>query len=178
MYSLPKNSKLEAVSALHSTVDVLQLQQTMAKSIASIVGVPFEIIGGGYSNKDGGKKSLENSRVFSTNMNTLCSHLQNLLSDVYEASFPKSKISLQFQLTSSPRIEVNNIAVSFVIDPDLHALYVCLVYYSMTVNVYVHRDLSGFDATCREWSTDDTKRIYNEQHDTRTRLQTRWGASE
>ena len=46
VYSLPKNSKLESVSALNSGVDVQQLQNVMAKSIASIMGVPFEIIGG------------------------------------------------------------------------------------------------------------------------------------
>jgi hypothetical protein len=69
-------------------------------------------VAGGYSDKQSGKKSLENGRVFVTNMSTMCTHLQNLLQEVYEASFPKSQNSLVFRLRASPRLEVNTIEVS------------------------------------------------------------------
>lgn len=150
MYSLPKNSKLEAVSALQSGVDIVQLQQHMAKSIASILGVPFEIIGGvvpkpllyfqtekpqilmhvtvagGYTATEGNKKSLENGRVFISNMGNLCTHLQHLLEQVYQASFPNSKLPLTFRLRASPRMEINTIEV-FSLGPE--TLSSALVYY-------------------------------------------------
>jgi hypothetical protein len=109
VYSMPKNSKLESTPQLVSTVDIAALQSSTARNIASIMGVPFEIIGGGYSDKQGGKKSLENSRVFITNMTSLCNHLQQLLQDVYEASFSDSRASVSFRLRASPRLEVSSI---------------------------------------------------------------------
>jgi hypothetical protein len=109
IYSMPKNSKLENVAPLHSDINIDILQASTARNIACILGVPFEIIGGGYSEKQGGKKSLENSRVFVTNMTSICTHLQNLLLDVYTASFPGSKMPLSFRLQASPRLEVTNI---------------------------------------------------------------------
>jgi hypothetical protein len=110
VYSLPKNSKLESVPTLHSNVDISILQNRVSHNISSLLGVPFEIIGGGYSDVQGNKKSLENSRMFIANMTNMCSHLQTLLADVYEASFPGSKIPVSFRLRASPRLEVNNIS--------------------------------------------------------------------
>jgi hypothetical protein len=109
VYSMPKNSKLETTPHLTSDIDIAMLQGHTARNIASIMGVPFEIVGGGYSDKQGGKKSLENSRIFITNMTSLCNHLQNLLADVYAATFPAAKIPIVFRLRASPRLEVTTI---------------------------------------------------------------------
>jgi hypothetical protein len=79
VYSMPKNSKLESVTKLESMVDVDSLRSNTARNIASIMGVPFEIIGGGYNAGDSSKKSFENSRIFITNMSTMCVHLQHIL---------------------------------------------------------------------------------------------------
>lgn len=68
VYTLPKNSKLESVPHLDSIQDTSQMEVKLAKDIASICGIPYEIIGGGYGDKQGAKKSLENSRIFTTNM--------------------------------------------------------------------------------------------------------------
>jgi hypothetical protein len=108
-YSLPKNSKLESVPHLQSNVDLSVLTQNTARNIASVMGVPFEIIGGGYSDKQGGKKSLENSRVFITNMTALCSHLERLLHEVYMTCFPAAKLDVTFKLRASPRLEITTI---------------------------------------------------------------------
>jgi hypothetical protein len=112
VYSLPKNSKLESVGTLQSTLDASELQSHCAKNIASLLGVPFEIVGGGYSTKESGKRSLENSRVFITNMTVLCRHLQFLLGDIYKASFSDSTSIPQFIVQASPRLEVNTIEVT------------------------------------------------------------------
>jgi hypothetical protein len=74
-----------------------------------VLGVPFEIVGGGYSDKQGNSKSQENSRIFVTNMSSVCSHLQNLLQEVYLHSFPRSKIPVTFRLRASPRLEISTI---------------------------------------------------------------------
>lgn len=53
IYTLPKNSKLENAPKLECLQDVKELQTKMAKDIACIMGIPYEIIGGGYSDKEG-----------------------------------------------------------------------------------------------------------------------------
>jgi hypothetical protein len=109
VYSMPKNSKLETVAPLQSNMDISTMQFNTARNIASILGVPFEIVGGGYSSKQGGNKSLENNRIFIANMTSMCTHLQFLLQDVYSASFPQSKTPVSFRLRASPRLEVTTI---------------------------------------------------------------------
>jgi hypothetical protein len=99
------------VSALQSGVDVAQLQQIMEKTVASVMGIPCEIIGGGYAQTSGKKVALENNRIFFTNMNTICFHLQNLLQEVYATCFADSKMSISFRLKPSPRLEVSSIEV-------------------------------------------------------------------
>lgn len=47
VYTLPKNTKLEPVQALVSSVDTDGLQLKLAKDITSIMGIPFELVGGG-----------------------------------------------------------------------------------------------------------------------------------
>lgn len=59
----------------------------MAKDITSIMGIPYELVGGGYSDKEGKKKSMENTRIFTTNMMNLCKHLECLMADVYVATY-------------------------------------------------------------------------------------------
>ena len=94
-------------------MDVGEMQHNVTSAIASLMGIPFEIIGGGYSAKEGGKKSLENSRVFVANMQNVCRHIENLLFDVYSRTFPDFKKEISFRLKSSPRIEISNVQVSY-----------------------------------------------------------------
>jgi hypothetical protein len=63
----------------------------MAKDIACIMGIPYEIIGGGYSDKEGKKKSMENTRIFTTNMMSVCSHLVSLNPENYILSLTSKK---------------------------------------------------------------------------------------
>jgi hypothetical protein len=55
---------------------------------------------------------MENNRVFVTTMSAMCTHLQNLIQDVYTASFPNLKHNILFSLKSSPRLEITTIEVS------------------------------------------------------------------
>uniref|UniRef100_A0A6T8KLY8 Uncharacterized protein n=2 Tax=Hemiselmis andersenii TaxID=464988 RepID=A0A6T8KLY8_HEMAN len=109
VYTLPKNSKLENVPHLESIQDTDKMETKLAKDIASIMGIPYEIIGGGYGDKQGKKKSLENSRIFTTNMVNICRHLEHLLKDVYTASYGSMQHEVKFTLRATPRIEINNV---------------------------------------------------------------------
>jgi hypothetical protein len=49
------------------------VQIKMAKDISSLVGVPFEMIHGGYSNDSSGKsRAMHNTKIFITNMMSIC----------------------------------------------------------------------------------------------------------
>ena len=109
VYTLPKNSKLENIQHLESIQNIEEMQQKFAKDISSIMGVPFEIIGGGYSAKQANNKAMENGRVFTTNMVNICRHLQNLLKDVYIASYGGESEEVVFTLRPTPRIEINTV---------------------------------------------------------------------
>lgn len=99
----------QAVQKLDSIQDTDHMEIKMAKDISSIMGIPFELIGGGYTDRQGGKKALENNRVFTTNMMTICKHLQNLLSDIYRAIYGGEVDDVIFTLRATPRIEVGSV---------------------------------------------------------------------
>ena len=109
IYTLPKNSKLESFGGLTSIQEIEPMQQRLSKDISQIMGIPWELIGGGYSVKAGEKKALENGRVFVTSMMAICKHLQALLTDVYLASFGGDVDDIQFILRPTPRIEVGTV---------------------------------------------------------------------
>lgn len=49
VYTLPKNTKLESVQHLDSIQDTDAMQAAIAKAIANVMGIPYEVIAGGYS---------------------------------------------------------------------------------------------------------------------------------
>jgi hypothetical protein len=135
IYTLPKNSKLEPVQRLEISQDIKTMQVTpifpasrgfsvgnrvkrmcaqikLAKDITSIMGIPYELVGGGYSDKEGRKKSMENTRIFTTNMMNLCKHLEFLLRDVYVATYGGRPKDVRFTLRPTPRIEIGSVEVS------------------------------------------------------------------
>lgn len=109
VYTMPKNSKLEAVPKLDLIQDVSSIQSKFAKDATSLLGVPFEIIGGGYHLKEGAKKSLENTRIFTTNMMGICKHLQDLILDVFVATYGDQPEDVRVTVSPTPRIEVGTV---------------------------------------------------------------------
>lgn len=109
VYTLPKNSKLEDVSSLTMIQDTKEMQVKLAKDITSIMGIPYELVGGGYSDKEGKKKSMENTRIFTTNMMNICKHLESLLADVYVATYGDDRSGVKFILRPTPRIEIGSV---------------------------------------------------------------------
>lgn len=110
VYTLPKNTSLENVPRLEVTDDVGFLQQRLAKSVSSVMGIPYEIISGGYSSSTSSDRSLQNHRVFTTNMLDICRHLQILLQQVYVAIYGGNATDVRFYLFPSPRICIESVA--------------------------------------------------------------------
>ena len=72
------------------------------------------IVGGGGASKDGGAAAAggpkqRGSKIFVTNMMTICRHLQLLLTDVYLATFGGSARDVQFSICAMPRIEIDSV---------------------------------------------------------------------
>jgi hypothetical protein len=109
VYTLPKNSTLEGVQRLETIQDIKHMQIKLAKDITSIMGIPFELVGGGYSDKEGKKKSMENTRIFTTNMMNLCKHLECMMTDVYIATYGGHESEIKFTLRPTPRIEIGSV---------------------------------------------------------------------
>ena len=128
VYTLPKNTALEQPTKLESIMNVGQMQvlnlltkQTpyvqakllltlfwqvkFAKDICSILGVPFDLISGGYDEMKVGEKSRRSSssKVFVTNMMTVCRHLELLLTDVYLATYGGSSEDISFTICAMSR---------------------------------------------------------------------------
>lgn len=88
---------------------ISELQQRLAKNITSLLGVPYELVSGGYSSQQATSKSLENIKVFTTSMMVICQHLQNLLQQVYVSIYGGSVEDVEFILRPTPRINVETV---------------------------------------------------------------------
>ena len=117
VYTLPKNTSLQQPPKLESIMDIGQMQAKFAHDICSLLGVPCGMIGGNggggngvgsssTSNKQGGGN---NSKIFVTNMMTVCRHLKLLLTDVYLASFGGSAEDVEFSICAMPRMDINSV---------------------------------------------------------------------
>ena len=75
------------------------------------MGIPFEMVSGGYDELRGGekKRSASNTKLFVTNMMSICRHLQNLMVDVYVATFGGSKDDVEVVIRATPRIEISSV---------------------------------------------------------------------
>jgi hypothetical protein len=109
IYSLPQNTKTETVQSLNPIQDIDLLNLRLSKNIASILGIPFELISGGYTGKGAVSRTVENSRLFATNMLSLCRHLQELLRNVYVAAYGGTHQDVCFSMRPSPRISLETV---------------------------------------------------------------------
>jgi hypothetical protein len=104
IYSLPQNTTIQSVANLQPIQDIDALNMRLSKNISSILGIPFELISGGYNGSGAVGRSVQNTRVFATNMLSLCRHLQELLRCVYAAAYGGQHQDVTFTLRPSPRI--------------------------------------------------------------------------
>lgn len=109
VYTLPKNTTLEQMPRLEVTDDILILQQRLAKSVANVMGIPYEMMSAGYDVNESKKKGLQNDRVFTSNMLDICRHLQNLLQQVYLAVYGGAPSDVRFIMHPTPRISLQSV---------------------------------------------------------------------
>lgn len=109
IYTMPKNTRLEGVPKLDLIQDIFKMHSKFAKDISSLMGIPFEMLGGGYSANEGHKKSMDNTRIFTTNMMSVCKHLQRLVGDVYIATYGGDPADVEVTISPTPRIEINSV---------------------------------------------------------------------
>lgn len=68
------------------------------------------MVSGGYSDDTSGKsRSMHNTKVFVTNMMSICRHIELLLVDVYLAAYGGVREDVKFIVRPTPRIEVNTV---------------------------------------------------------------------
>ena len=91
------------------------MQIKLARDICNLLGVPFEMVSGGYGESKFKKQSSSGgcsssiSKIFITNMMSVCRHLQLLLTDVYLASFGGSADEVEFTICAMPRIDISSV---------------------------------------------------------------------
>jgi len=90
--------------------DPKRLQMKFAKDISSLLGVPYEMVLGGYSDDSAGKsRAMHNTKIFITNMMSICRHIELLLADVYLSAYGGTRDDVKFVIRPTPRIEVNTV---------------------------------------------------------------------
>jgi hypothetical protein len=68
------------------------------------------MVSGGYSDDSTGKsRSMHNTKVFVTNMMSICRHMELLLTDVYLSAYGGVREDVKFIVRPTPRIEVNSV---------------------------------------------------------------------
>ncbi len=74
VYTLPKNTTLENQHKLESVVDIAAMQIKFAKDACGLMGIPYEMISGGFDELRSGEKrrSQSNNKIFITNMMSVC----------------------------------------------------------------------------------------------------------
>ncbi len=88
----------------------LFLQAKFTKDISSLLGVPYEMISGGYSDDSAGKsRSMHKTKVFITNMMSICRHIELLLADVCLSAYGGGTDDVRFIVRPTSRIEVGSV---------------------------------------------------------------------
>jgi hypothetical protein len=112
VFALPRDHTVAAQTRLDPCEDIHFLNDKYKRDVCSLLGVPYEMIQGKDSSglgNDNVKKTLASGRIFSTNMQDYCKHLQRLLKTVYKEIYSDDS-SVEFILVPMPRLEIECIA--------------------------------------------------------------------
>ena len=110
MYALPKDHNVAQQPMLQQCKDVKVLTDKYQSNVSALMGIPYEMIGGQTNGgRDLKARALSSGRLFSTNMDEICYHLQQLLTQVYCAIYQAPLDGVEFLLVPMPRMEVESI---------------------------------------------------------------------
>lgn len=111
VFALPRDHTVAQQTKLEPCEDIEFLQAKYKGDVCAVLGVPLEMISG----KQGGAVGIENTkktqatgRIFSTNMQYYCKHVQFLLQEVYSTIY-NDKSDCEFLLVPLPRLEISSI---------------------------------------------------------------------
>jgi hypothetical protein len=111
VFALPRDHTISQPPHLQPCEDVEFLLVKYRKDVCSLLGIPYEMIsgqdGGGLKNESA-TKTMASGRIFSTNMQDYCKHIQRLLTHVYQFIY-NDKSHCEFILVPMPRLEISSI---------------------------------------------------------------------
>ena len=104
VYSLPKNTVLQATPKLDCIRKLEDMEHRFTLAVSNLMGVPMH-----SETRDSTTAAFEgNQRVFSSMVRNICHHLQEILWQVYVASYGNGS-QVRFTLSPSSRLSVQDI---------------------------------------------------------------------
>ena len=111
VYALPRDHDIVQQQNLEPCEDLAFLLEKFRHDVASLTGVPYEMIAGkGGGSHETVRKTMASGRIFSTNMHEVCRHLQTLLRRVYSTVYHTTVDQVEFILVPMPRLEIETIS--------------------------------------------------------------------
>ena len=108
IFTLPRDHDIAQQSMLSPCEDIQFLFNKFKRDVAVVIGIPEDMISTESRGQETAKKTTSSGKMFTCNMLQMCSHLQNLLSDVYSTIYKKE--NAEFTLMPMPRIEIDSVA--------------------------------------------------------------------
>ena len=109
VFTLPRDHDVKPQFMLTPCEDINFLYDKFRRDVCAVLGVPFEMITSQSSGNESVRKTIASGRVFTSTMDSLCSHVQDLLSIVYAKIYRVERETVTFSLNPMPRLEVESI---------------------------------------------------------------------
>jgi hypothetical protein len=108
VYTLPKHSELEQQVELKPVEDVGFLLEKYSRDVAFLLGIPpnFVVSRTSLTSSNAAAIQAENTSTFTTNAQSVCKHLQALLSDVHQVIYGRP---MHFTVLPVPRLSIESI---------------------------------------------------------------------
>ncbi len=107
IFTLPRDHTVQQQPMLAPCEDLEFLLHKFQRDVGAITGVPEEMITSSQGNQETVRKTVASGRIFTSKMGDICSHLQELLSRVYERIYKQD--NAEFILLPMPRLEVETV---------------------------------------------------------------------
>lgn len=110
VYTLPKHSELVQPIDLKPVEDIGMLLEKYSRDIAFVLGIPpnFVVSKSSMSSSSSSDLSAENTQTFTSNAQSVCKHLERLLSDVHEVVYGQPA---EFSIIPMPRVAIEKMEV-------------------------------------------------------------------
>lgn len=112
VFALPRDHSVASQIRLDPCEDIQFLNDKFKRDVCSLLGIPYEMIQGKDASgmrSDSVKKTMASGRLFSTNMQDYCKHIQRLLRRVYRKIYGDDS-QVVFTLVPMPRLEIETIS--------------------------------------------------------------------